>query len=122
MNARRVPITVNAVFVDGAGSGSVNTHAAWAVIAVRYGGPANDALEVVAEETGTMFSATHQWAELQAVIEALRWCIHNGAGVEIVSDSAYVADCLNKRWYDRWRTNGWRVKGGQVANRKQWET
>lgn len=46
MSDVRVPTTVDAVFVDGAGSGSVNTHAAWAVIAVRHGGPAKDVLEV----------------------------------------------------------------------------
>jgi ribonuclease HI len=114
MNARRVPITVDAVFVDGAGSGNVNTHAAWAVIAVRYTGTAKDVLEVVATETGVMLGATHQQAELQAVIEALQWCGRTGAHAEIVSDSAYVADGLNECWYDRWRTNGWRAsKGGR---------
>ena len=70
-----------------------------------------------------MLGATHQQAELQAVIEALRWCMRNGTAVEIVSDSAYVADGLNARWYDRWRVNGWRAsKGGEVINRPRWKT
>lgn len=62
---------------------------------------------------------TNNRMELRAVIEALR--VFEGP-VEIVSDSRYVVDCLNQRWYTKWRANGWkRAKGAPVLNPDLWK-
>lgn len=62
---------------------------------------------------------TNNRMELRAVIEALR--AFEGP-VEIVSDSRYVVDCLNQRWYAKWRANGWkRAKGAPVLNTDLWQ-
>lgn len=49
--------------------------------------------------------------------------------INMYSDSAYLINCMNERWYVKWRFNNWKtgdfhdtVKGGQaVKNRDLWE-
>jgi ribonuclease HI len=42
--------------------------------------------------------------------------------VRVFTDSAYLADCLRKRWYERWRANGWKTANKQpVENKDLWE-
>jgi ribonuclease HI len=36
-----------------------------------------------------------------------------------VSDSAYVINCMNERWFDNWRRNGWKASPRKaVVNRE----
>ncbi|KAI1371734.1 ribonuclease H-like domain-containing protein [Hypoxylon crocopeplum] len=73
-------------------------------------------------------SAWHQptsnVAELQAVIEALRWLPWYREGWDalvIATDSAYVASGATK-WISSWINNRWRsAKGTQVSNIAQWK-
>ena len=40
----------------------------------------------------------------------------------IVSDSTYVVNCFNKKWYVNWQRNGWRNSQKQpVANQDLWK-
>jgi len=110
------------VYVDGAGSGRETIYGAWSVIVTRPG-TGDAVLDIVHAETGALLGASNQAAELTAAIMGLRWMLANGASCEMVSDSAYVVNGLNERWYERWERNGWRAsKGGDVANRELWET
>ena len=38
--------------------------------------------------------------------------------VEIRSDSAYVINCMNKKWYKKWMDNGW-LNAKKETSRKQ---
>ena len=42
--------------------------------------------------------------------------------VTVYSDSRYVIDCMNDRWFDNWRLNGWKDSARKaVVNRELWE-
>jgi ribonuclease HI len=57
--------------------------------------------------------------ELMAVLEALRTL---DGGLDVVTDSTYVANCFRDKWYVGWRRRGWRNSQGKpVANRDLWE-
>jgi len=57
--------------------------------------------------------------ELSAVLNAVR---DIATPLRIVSDSAYVVNCFEQRWWVKWRSNRWRnSKGDLVANQDLWE-
>ena len=69
--------------------------------------------------SGAEQHTTNNRMELRAVIEALRTV---NTDLEVVSDSRYVIDCLNQKWYVKWRANGWKnSQKKQVVNRDLWE-
>lgn len=73
------------------------------------------------EIAGYECEATNQVMELMAAAEAL-YAIEKRSHVVITSDSKYLVDGMNKRWYLRWRRNGWlNSKGDPVVNRSLWE-
>lgn len=87
----------------------------WSWVLVRDG-------TFVAEGSGFDPSATNNRMEIVAVIQGLFALEDDGLDITIVSDSKYVIDCLAQRWYERWRSNGWRTAAGKdVANRDLWE-
>jgi ribonuclease HI len=62
---------------------------------------------------------TNQRMEITAAFEAAR--SHPGA-LEIVTDSTYVKNCFEQRWYAKWKANGWKNSQRKpVANRDLWE-
>lgn len=72
-------------------------------------------------DSGFVMPATNNTMELTAVIyglEALEWDV---PPLEVVSDSAYVINGMNQRWYEGWRRRGWRTsQGTPVANVELW--
>jgi ribonuclease HI len=69
--------------------------------------------------TGGEAHTTNQRMEIMAVLEALR---SNPGQVTIVSDSTYVVNCFNKKWWRGWRNNGWlNAARKPVANKDLWE-
>ena len=59
---------------------------------------------------------TNNRMELRAALEALDG-LPPACGVEVISDSRYVVDCLSK-WIHGWRRKGWVTAGGTpVLNR-----
>lgn len=65
---------------------------------------------------------TNNRMELRAVIEGLRR-LSRPCAVEVVSDSKYVVDAMEKGWARRWRENGWRRGKGRdrAENPDLWE-
>jgi hypothetical protein len=56
-----------------------------------------------------------------AAIEGLR-ALKAPSRVTVYADSAYLANGMEQRWYDKWRVNGWRNSQRQpVANQELWE-
>ena len=68
-------------------------------------------------------NTTNNRMEIIALIEAFSAIKKQGYPTRIFTDSTYLADCLRKRWYERWRSNGWKTSNNQpVVNRDLWET
>ena len=69
--------------------------------------------------SGAAAHTTNQRMEISAAYEAVR---ANSGPLEIVSDSTYVVNCFNDRWYAGWKQRGWKNSQRKpVANRDLWE-
>lgn len=65
---------------------------------------------------------TNQKEEIRSIAEGLKRLNTHDVPVQVFSDSAYVVNCMNQRWFDGWRANGWKnAKKQPVANQEQWE-
>jgi ribonuclease HI len=74
------------------------------------------------EISGGELNTSNQRMEITACIRALEKLKSTAHPVEIYTDSAYLANCMQKKWYARWRQNGWRNASRQpVENRDLWE-
>jgi ribonuclease HI len=59
--------------------------------------------------------------ELTAAIEGLA-AIPGRRRAHLYTDSAYVMNCFEQRWWERWEKNGWLGAGKKpVTNRDLWE-
>ena len=104
------------IYCDGACSGNQfkGNKGGWGALLV--------AGDVVKEIRGGERNTSNQRMELLACIEALQKLNRDGLDVEVYSDSAYLVNGMQQRWYDRWRKNGWlNVKKKPVENRDLWE-
>lgn len=104
------------VWTDGACSGNPGKGGAAAII--RY----TD--NMIKELTFHEENSTNQRMEIKAVIIAFKEILktpHNEENIEVYSDSAYVCNCINQRWYEKWFKNGWiNSKKEPVANKDLW--
>ena len=101
---------------DGAcsGNGTDAARGGWAAIVT-----APDGSETVL--TGGEFPTTNNRMELTAALEGLK-ALPDGAEVDLVTDSSYIANAISKGWLDGWIRKGWRTASKQpVANRDLWE-
>jgi ribonuclease HI len=65
---------------------------------------------------------TNQREEMKACIEGLKKIKNHSIPVTVFADSAYLINCMNQRWFDKWRINGWKnSKKEPVANQDLWE-
>lgn len=85
------------IYTDGACSGNPGP-GGWAAI-LKFGG-------VEKELSGGEADTTNNRMELTAVIEGLS-ALKEPCEVELVSDSRYVIDSIEKRWVYSWRDRGW---------------
>lgn len=69
--------------------------------------------------SGGSEQTTNQRMELEAVLRAVQSL---PGPLRIHSDSTYVVNCFNDRWYEGWRARGWKNSQKKpVANRDLWE-
>ncbi len=69
--------------------------------------------------SGGSEQTTNQRMELEAVLRAVESL---PGALKIHSDSTYVVNCFNDRWYEGWRSRGWKNSQKKpVANRDLWE-
>lgn len=99
------------VFTDGACSGNPGPGGwGWSIVG---GTSAN----------GAERKSTNQRMELWAVLDALTTIVPLEDGtIEVVSDSTYVVNCFNNRWWPGWEAKGWKNSQKQpVANQDLWK-
>ena len=100
------------IYTDGACSGNPGP-GGWAAV-IKHG-------DVVREITGSEDLTTNQRMELRAAVEALR-TIPSGSRIRLHSDSAYLVNCFQQGWMERWQKNGWlNSKGNPVENQDLWK-
>lgn len=97
------------IFTDGSYSGATGQGGwAWAV-----------SPDGVWHGSGYRPDTTNQRMELLAVLEALRAV---PGDVCIVSDSKYVVNCFQQKWWIKWQRNGWLNSSREpVANVDLWK-
>ncbi|MCR8994705.1 ribonuclease H [Brevibacillus laterosporus] len=71
---------------------------------------------------GSHTETTNQREEMKACIEGLKRIKNTNINIVVFADSAYLINCMKQRWYDNWRSNGWKnSKKQSVANQDLWE-
>ena len=104
------------IYCDGACSGNqFKTNAGgWGAI-LKY-------KERVKEIHGGELNTSNQRMELTACIRALEQLNSIAYPVEVYTDSAYLANCIQRKWYVKWLSNGWKNAARKpVENRDLWE-
>ena len=111
------------IYCDGSArnNGYENAVGAWAYVVL------NEQEEILAKNCSVVKGATNQQMELMAAAEALEYLFHNEIcapfdSTEVVTDSAYLHNCVAQKWYINWERNGWKTAKKQpVANKELWE-
>ncbi len=104
------------IFCDGACAGNQFSQnvGGWGAVIQKGSG---DRLEI----SGSKRNTTNQRMELMACIEALKVVKGQNMPVGVYSDSAYLVNCINQKWYERWLRNGWiNSRGLPVENQDLW--
>ena len=100
------------LFTDGACSGNPGP-GGWGAI-LRFGVHEK-------EMSGSMPMTTNNRMELFAIISGLG-ALKGKCKVEVITDSAYVADAFNKNWLVNWQKKGWKKSDGkEVENQDLWK-
>ncbi len=67
-------------------------------------------------------NTTNQRMEITSCIKALELLKSDKYKVELYSDSAYLVNCMNDKWYEVWERNNWRnSKKKPVENKDLWK-
>lgn len=67
-------------------------------------------------------NTTNNIMEMMAVIRSLELLKRRDIPVQVYSDSAYIVNCINNKWYVNWRKNGWKTaKKTAVENKELWQ-
>lgn len=91
-----------------------NDKAAWATLLI-FG-------KYTKELTGSEFGKTNNYMEITAVIKGLSALKRFDLPVIVYSDSAYVINTLNEKWYQNWQKNNWHTSKKQlVKNKELWQ-
>ncbi len=71
--------------------------------------------------TGNEANTTNNRMELKAVINAFEKIKASDYKMNIFTDSAYISNCINSRWYVKWLKDGWRNSKSPKENLDLWE-
>ena len=100
------------IYTDGACSGNPGP-GGWAAV-LLYG-------DNKKEISGGSKNTTNNIMEITAVIEALK-CLKFECKAKVHSDSAYVVNCFNNGWIQKWKKNNWQTASKEpVKNKELWE-
>ncbi len=104
------------IYTDGACRGNQDKHNRGGYAALLCSGKYEKKI------SGAEINTTNNIMEMKAVIEALKLIKDKSYSVMVFSDSAYVVNCINDKWYVKWRKNGWiNSKKEAVLNKELWE-
>lgn len=107
-----MPVKEVIVYTDGACSHNPGP-GGWAAVLI-YNGHQK-------ELSGGEKETTNNRMELMAVIKALE-ALKYPCRVKIHSDSAYIVNCFQQKWYVKWEKNGWMTSGKKpVENKDLWQ-
>jgi ribonuclease HI len=104
------------IYCDGACSGNQyrSNAGGWGAI-LKHG-------DLLKEIHGGELNTTNQRMELTACIRALEQLKSGKYSIEVYTDSAYLVNCINHKWYIAWQKNGWKNAAKKpVENRDLWE-
>lgn len=111
------------VYCDGStkANGKENSVGAWAYALIN-----EDWGTMTCSKSEAVANTTNQRMELQAAIEGIKVALplatKNRDIIIVYTDSAYLHNCYQQRWYDTWQRNGWKnAKKQPVANQDLWE-
>ena len=115
------------IYTDGGcrGNGKENSLGAWAYVILN-----EDSSTIVEENAQVEPNCfTNIRAEMFAVTEGLKAVAMRTeidkmgeTQVEVITDSKFICDCINKGWVDSWIENNWIKKDKKpVANKDLWE-
>jgi ribonuclease HI len=103
-------------YTDGAFS-SKSEMGGWACVCVEDG-------VIIDSSSGYEPYTTNNRMELMGflyALEQINGIVSGNTSVTIYVDSAYIANCINDKWYLRWLENGWRTADRQqVKNQDLW--
>ena len=102
------------IYTDGS---ATKSRSGWGFVAVK-----ND--EIIYQKSDVEhIGDTNQMMELIAVIEACKWATNQHYDdIIIYSDSAYLVNCYNDKWFVKWENNNWKnSKNEPVANIDLWK-
>ncbi|MEN8153367.1 MAG: ribonuclease HI [Acidobacteriota bacterium] len=103
------------IYTDGACSGNQFKENSGGWGAVLLWGPRRK--EIYGGEENT----TNNRMELTACIKALDAVKQKDFKIIIYSDSSYIVNCFNNRWYVKWEKNGWKNSRKEpVENKDLW--
>ena len=106
------------IYTDGATSnnGYKGSRGGWAWVIVDNNN------KIVTQGYGAGREVTNNQCELMALIEACQEAKKDDNYYTIYSDSAYIINCYQQKWYKKWQQNGWiNSKKDPVANQDLWE-
>ena len=102
------------IYTDGS---ATKSRSGWGFVAVRTN-------EIIYQKSGVEhIGDTNQMMELIAALEACKWATNQHYdNITIYSDSAYLVNCYNDKWFVKWENNNWKnSKNEPVANIDLWK-
>lgn len=110
------------IYCDGScrNNGAKNAIGAWGYVIL------DSDYNILHQDCGVKQGTTNQQMELTAAIEGCEYIKKHLLSpfdcVMIHTDSAYLHNCKNAKWYESWQNNGWlNSKKQPVANKELWE-
>lgn len=104
------------IYTDGGcknGNGTPESFGSWGVY-LQFNGSEK-------KISGATRGVTNNQMEMLACIKALESLKTNDHPIVLNTDSAYVCNCINDKWYIKWRANGWKnSKKKNVENKELW--
>ena len=103
------------IYTDGACSQNGTWDGGWGMVVVE-----NDTVIYSCGDSEP--KTTNNIMEMKAMISAIDYAIINSEHEYVIyTDSAYIVNCIDQKWYKKWQENGWVTsKKEPVANKLLW--